>query len=238
MIRVIPTILFNGAGHVVKGRAFAADRVVGALIDAVSTYQMREVDELVLLDAWATREGRGPNIPLLAEVAKRLRSPCAIGGGLRSMADVDALYRAVPVDKIVIGTRIDLCEPIAARYGRQAVVLSVVHGNPVSYPARDVPPPSCFEPAPILYSHVGEVLLQSRSRDGTMGGYALDTVRAFAKALTCPVIASGGCSGPEDMHAALRAGADAVAAGALFAFTDTTPADCKRYLAGRGWEVR
>jgi len=229
VIRVIPTILFNGHGHVVKGRAFAADRVVGALLDAVNTYQMREVDELVLLDVWATREMRGPNIPLLAEVAKRLRSPCAIGGGIRSMADVDALYRAAPVDKVVIGTHVELCAPIAARYGRQAVMLSVV---------ATAAPRACFVLDTEIFGHTGEVLIQSRPRDGTMGGYDIELVRAFAGAVTCPVIASGGCSGPEDMDEALRAGADAVAAGALFTFTDTTPADCKRYLAGRGWDGR
>jgi cyclase len=84
----------------------------------------------------------------------------------------------------------------------------------------------------------GEILLNSVDRDGTLEGYDLDLVRAVASAVNIPVIASGGARDYDDFLAAFEAGAHACAAGALWAFTDATPALAKQHLAGHGVRVR
>jgi len=84
----------------------------------------------------------------------------------------------------------------------------------------------------------GEIILQSRERDGTMMGYDILAIKEVAGDVDIPVIASSGCSGYEDMHQAILAGASAVAAGALFQFTDATPRRAAEYLHEQGVEVR
>src|SRR5439155_19739953 len=88
------------------------------------------------------------------------------------------------------------------------------------------------------YWGAGEILLQAKERDGTMRGYDLEAIESVSRSLDIPVIACGGCSGARDMLLAIQAGASAVAAGALFAFTDHTPASCAAYLAEHGIETR
>ena len=84
----------------------------------------------------------------------------------------------------------------------------------------------------------GEILLTSVEREGTMEGYDVGLIRAVARAVSIPVIAHGGCGTPQHMLEAIEAGADAVAAGAMFQFSDIVPADCARYLAEHGIETR
>jgi len=90
----------------------------------------------------------------------------------------------------------------------------------------------------VQHAGAGQILLQSVERDGTMQGYDLETIKAVSEAVSIPVIASSGCSGYEDMYHAIQAGASAVAAGALFQFTDATPLKAAQYLHSRGVEVR
>jgi cyclase len=84
----------------------------------------------------------------------------------------------------------------------------------------------------------GEIIMQCIDRDGTMEGYPHGWIKSVASTVSVPVVASGGCSGYEDMALALEAGADAVACGALLQFTDATPAAAANYLHEKGWEVR
>jgi cyclase len=135
-------------------------------------------------------------------------------------------------DKVAICTAArenpDLIERAVDRFGAQAIVMVVEHeaineGDSARYD---------------ISLQAGEIVLQSRDRDGTMQGYELGFLTAVASSLYRPVIVSGGCSGPEDMMAAFRAGADGCAAGALFQFTDCTPRDCSEYAQSKGVTVR
>lgn len=225
--RVIATVLYNGAA-VVKGRGFASDRVIGTPTQVVRLFARRDVDELVFLDV---RRGAPPDLALIEQLAADASFPFAVGGGIRSVDDARAVIRA-GADKVVVRAGLSFIDEIAGTLGSQAVLASVDHSDAeygcdcewVARVAEDL--------------GAGEILLQHIEADGTLVGYDLGLIRRVAAAAEVPVIASGGCSGPDDMARAIAAGASAVAAGALFSFTDVTPATCRAYLREQGVAVR
>lgn len=246
--RVIPIMLCRGR-TLVKGQRFDSWRSVGHAAQAVRIHQARGVDELILLDIGATPEGRGPDLSLVAELSECCFMPLTVGGGIKSVADEKALL-AAGADKVSIGTAAvenAAISEITFTFGAQAVVasLDVKAGRVYSRcGAQSVADSQMRTDDPIVVADslellgCGEILLTSIDREGTMQGYDLELIRAVSRQVSIPVIANGGCSGPEDMAAAIEAGASAVAAGALFQFTDITPKQCAQYLAKHGIEAR
>ena len=249
--RVIPTLLCRGR-QLVKGVAFDSWRSVGHAGQAVRIHQARGVDELVLLDIAATAEGRGPDLALVAELSAGCFMPLAVGGGVRTIQDVKDLLRA-GADKVVICTAAQqlgalpdrqewVLKSMAGAVGCQAIVASIdvkdgkvwTNGGKVLSDEQGAP----GNAAMLAEMGAGEILLTSIEREGAMQGYDLDLIRAVSRAVTIPVIAHGGCGSYRDMLLAIQAGADAVAAGALFQFTDSTPARAAEYLAKHGVETR
>lgn len=226
--RIIPTMLVRGR-TLVKGERFQGDRSIGHALQAAKIHAARGVDELMILDIAATADGRGPDLDLVRELSAGCFIPITVGGGVKKLHDIDALLRA-GADKVSIRTEHDLIAPAARRFGSQAIV-------GVCDSRTDIE--TAVGWCEWLEEHgAGEVLLQSVGRDGTMCGYDLDLIRHASAAVSIPVIASGGCSGYDDMLAAFKAGADACAAGALFAFTDHTPKGAARFLKQNHVEVR
>jgi cyclase len=231
--RIIPTMLCRGR-TLVKGERFKGDRSVGHVMQAARIHAARGVDELCILDIGATAEGRGPDLEMVRELSEGCFIPITVGGGIKSLKDIDALLRS-GADKVAIGDAARdpeslLLQAASDRFGRQAIVQIVDYNQSglATYGTTAI----------FLSKHAGEILLQSVGRDGLMCGYDIDLIREVSAAVSIPVIASGGCSGPEDMLNAIKAGADAVAAGALFQFTDETPKSCAQYLIAHGVEVR
>jgi cyclase len=242
--RVIPTMLVRGRA-LIKGERFASWRSVGHAAQACRVHAARGVDELVLLDIGATPENRGPDLSLVEELSEACFMPLTVGGGVKSVADVDALLRA-GADKVAIGTGAyvvpNLIRDCAEHFGRQAICMSIdVRGGSTVMTHCGF---NGYGHNPLVTAQwaqvhgAGEILLTSIDREGTMQGYDLDLIQSISEAVSIPVIAHGGCSGPEDMLKALHAGASAVAAGALFQFTDETPQSCARWLLTQGMEVR
>lgn len=220
-VRIIPTLLYRG-DQLVKGKQFNAWRSVGHIEQAVRVMASRGVDEMVLLDIGATPEGRGPDFERVKRLTSYAFTPVTVGGGVRSVDDVRDLL-AAGADKVAIKSAYEIIPQCVKRFGSQAIVqaIDIEWGVPFARATM-----------------AGEILLTSIDREGTMQGYDLDLIRAVSQAVDIPVIAHGGCSGPEDMLAAIKAGASAVAAGALFQFTDWTPRSCAEWLAENGVEVR
>lgn len=234
--RIIPTLLCRGR-QLVKGKQFNAWRSVGVVAQAVRVYQERGVDELVLLDIGATPEGRGPDLRLVEELTAGCFMPLAIGGGVRTLEDVRALLRA-GADKVVIRSAgIEFARAAAKVVGRQAIVAALdvygLHGEPWVNGFD-------WRAAAQRWARAGagEILLTSVHHEGTMQGYNLELISAVSRAVDVPVIAHGGAGTYQHMLEAVRAGASAVAAGAMFQFTDATPAGAARYLAEHGVETR
>lgn len=242
-VRIIPTLLCRGKS-LVKGRQFKADRVIGHAQQAVRIHQQRGVDELMLLDVDATPKGKPLNADMVLDLADECFMPLTVGGGIKSLSDVKTLLDA-GADKVCINTAgydsPGFIQEVSGKYGSQAVVVSidVMDGKVVTHCGifpRKLSPIVWAKTAESMGA--GEIVLTSVDREGTMGGYDLELIRSVSEAVNIPVIAHGGCLGPADMLAAIQVGASAVAAGALFAFTETTPKDCARYLADQNVEVR
>lgn len=244
--RIIPTILCRGR-TLVKGIAFDSWRAVGIAMQAAKIHSMRGVDELVLLDIGATEEGRGPDLRMVEQLSETCFMPLAVGGGITKVQDVKDLLMA-GADKVVIGAaahQTNLIAELASTVGCQAVVAAVDY--------------RMFEGVKWVYTHgakrrtrwslydwvrqlekagAGEIILTDADREGVMEGYDINTIKNVAGIVNIPLIAHGGAGDYEDMLAAIKAGADGVAAGAMFQFTDATPRGAAQYLAERGITVR
>ncbi len=239
--RIIP-VLLNKGGALVKGRGFNHGRVVGHTLQAIRIYQGRNVDELVYLDVIGSK--RGPDLALISGFASECFMPLTVGGGVRTVEDFRSLLHA-GADKIAINTAAvetpDLISRAAEKFGRQAVVVSIdVRGGNVhidcgkTYTSLD----------PVVWAQdvelrgAGEILLNAVDRDGTLTGYDLDLIAKVARAVSIPVVACGGAGSYEHLREGLAAGAHAVAAAAMWSFTDSTPAGAAEYLASHGIPVR
>lgn len=248
-VRVMPTLLYKDF-TLVKGVAFNSWRRVGAAMQAVEVYNMREVDELVFLDISATRDGRQPDYDLIDELADECFMPMTVGGGIRSIDEVRRLLM-VGADKVAINTaaveRPALVGEIAGRFGSQCCVVSIdvrrhADGRNEVFTHAGTKPTG-LDPIALARraeaDGAGEVLLTSIDRDGTMQGYDVELVKAMTQAVGIPVIASGGAGNYGHMVSVLcEGGASAVAAASIFHFTEQTPLEAKRHLAAHGLPVR
>lgn len=238
--RIIPTLL-NKRGQLVKGEGFTCDRVVGHALQAAKIYAARSVDELMILDVTATEDGREPDYEFVKALSESNFSPVTVGGGIKTSEHVRKLLQS-GADKVCISSAVhaelllegsdDFVYELSERYGKSTIVVSIDIATYEDTPFACDYAQACEERG------AGEILLQSIPQDGTMKGYDLPLIKAVSEAVSVPVIASGGCSGYEDMYNAIQAGASAVAAGALFQFTEATPRGAAEYLHEKGVEVR
>src|SRR6185436_14618324 len=200
--RIIPCLLVHNGG-LVKTVRFADPKYVGDPINAVRIFNDKEVDELVFLDIAATQAGTGPNFELLTDIASEAFMPFGYGGGITTVDQIRRLFK-VGVEKVVLNTAAartpDLVAQAAAIAGRSSVVVSidvrrgwlgkysVCIGNGSEDLKRD----------PVDYARemerlgAGEIFLTAIDRDGTQSGYDLELVERVARAVSVPVVASGG----------------------------------------------
>jgi cyclase len=246
--RIIPVLLSRG-GTLVKGRRFSHSRVVGHALQAVRIYQGRGVDELIYLDVTATADGREPDTTLVRQLTAELFAPLTVGGGVRSLEHVRQLL-ANGADKVAINSAILECPGLiaeaAAKFGRQAVVAAIdvrtsSDGRATAW-TRCAGRDSGIDPGDLARmveaQGAGEILLTSADRDGTLQGYHLDLIARVAGAVSIPVVACGGAGTYAHLKEGLDAGAHAVAAAAMWHFTDATPRGAAQYLARNGYHTR
>jgi cyclase len=252
--RVIPCLDVD-AGRVVKGVEFLDIRDAGDPVELAAHYDREGADELVFLDITATHERRETIASLARSTADDVFVPFTIGGGIRSVADAQAVLDA-GADKVSVNSaaleRPQLINELAEVFGAQCVVLAIdakasaqaEDGDASSWEAylaggrtptgRDV-----VEWArEAVERGAGEILLTSMDRDGTSDGYDLPLTRAVSEAVSVPVIASGGAGELEHLTEALNAGADAVLCASIFHYGRHTVAEAKAHLAAAGIPVR
>ena len=250
-VRVIPCLDVD-AGRVVKGVNFRDLRDAGDPVELAAAYDAEGADELTFLDITASSADRQTSYDVVSQTAGQVFIPLTVGGGVRSVDDVDRLLRA-GADKVSLNTaavaRPGLLAEAAGRFGRQCMVLSV--------DARRAPGTggSGFE----VTTHggrqgtgidavewarrgaelgAGEILLNSMDADGTAAGFDLELIRAVRQAVDVPVIASGGAGRAADFPPAVEAGADAVLAASVFHFGKLRIAEVKDALRAAGHTVR
>lgn len=237
--RIIPVILMKGQ-QAVKGQGFGWARPIGQLAMTVRVYSARQVDELVLLDV----SGNAPDTATVARFADSCFAPLLVGGGIKDLDTIQELL-AHGADKISLNTAAvedpALVEAAARKLGGQSVCISIdVKADTVHIHGGKTDTGLC----PVMHAKAmqalgaGEILLNRVERDGTMEGYDLDLVAKVAAAVDIPVIACGGAGNYADLLGALIAGAHAVAAGAMWSFTDQTPLQAACYLHAKGIPVR
>ena len=240
-VRIIPCLDVTD-GRVVKGVNFTDLVDAGDPVEMAALYNTEGADELTFLDISASVAGRETTLDVVRRTAEQVFIPLTVGGGIRSVEDVDRLLRA-GADKVSINTsalaRPQLIAEIADRFGSQVLVLSVdarrartesgfevtTHGGRQS---AGVDALAWVEQACAL--GVGEILLNSMDADGTRAGYDIGMITAVRAVSKVPLIASGGAGSLEDFSAALDAGADALLAASVFHFGVHRIGDVKRYL--------
>jgi cyclase len=234
----------------VKGVNFTNLVDAGDPVEMAALYQREGADELTFLDISASSSGRETTLDVVRKSADQVFIPLTVGGGIRSVADVNQLLRA-GADKVSINTaaidRPELIAEIADTFGSQVLVLSVdarraptVSGFEVTThggrKGTDIDALAWIEKAVNL--GVGEILLNSMDADGTRKGYDIEMIRAARSVSRVPLIASGGAGALEDFALALDAGADALLAASVFHFGVFRIQEVKRYLSQAGYCIR
>ena len=246
--RVIPCLDVD-RGRVVKGVEFVDIRDAGDPVELAAHYDREGADEIVFLDITATHEKRDTIARLARHTADEVFVPFTIGGGIRSVADAQAVLDA-GADKVSVNSaalqRPELLNELAAVFGAQCVVLAIDakasdSGGWEAYLAGGRTPTGrdVVEWAREgVERGAGEILLTSMDRDGTSDGYDLPLTKAVSEAVSVPVIASGGAGELEHLAQALAAGADAVLCASIFHYGRYTVAEAKAHLAAAGIPVR
>ncbi|MCW3007517.1 MAG: imidazoleglycerol phosphate synthase, cyclase subunit [Solirubrobacterales bacterium] len=247
--RVIPCLDVD-AGRVVKGTQFLDLRDAGDPVELAALYDREGADELVFLDITATHDKRGTVVDLARRAADEVFVPFTIGGGIRTVADAQAVLDA-GADKVSVNSaavqRPELIGEMATVFGDQCVVLAIDAKRRADGDGWEVFLAGGRTPTGIeavawareaVQRGAGEILLTSMDRDGTNDGYDLALTTAISEAVGVPVIASGGAGELSHLADALRSGADAALAASIFHFGRFSIAETKRYLAGEGIPVR
>ena len=247
--RIIPCLDVDN-GRVVKGVNFTNLVDAGDPVELAKRYGEEGADELTFLDISASVDGRATTLDIVSRTAEQVFIPLTVGGGIRTVEDVNQLLRA-GADKVSINTaaikRPDLINEIADRFGNQVLVLSVdarraqtksgfevtTHGGREST-GRDAL--EWMQDA--VTRGVGEILLNSMDADGTKSGYDIQMIKATRALLSVPIIASGGAGKVSDFADALEAGADALLAASVFHFGTFKISEVKSYLSSAGYSVR
>ncbi|MGI8435243.1 MAG: imidazole glycerol phosphate synthase subunit HisF [Nocardioidaceae bacterium] len=238
-------------GRVVKGVRFRGLCDAGDPVELARRYDAERVDELTFLDVSASQQRRATVLDVVRRTAEQVFIPLTVGGGVRSVEDVDVLLRA-GADKVAINTaaldRPELVEEVAQRFGRQVLVLSVdarrstgttsgfevtTHGGSRGTSMDAI---EWAERGAALGA--GEILLNAMDADGTREGFDLDLIRAVRGVVGVPLIASGGAGSAAHFPPAVAVGADAVLAASVFHFGTVTIAAAKAALADAGHPVR
>ena len=245
--RVIPCLDVD-RGRVVKGVGFVDLRDAGDPVELACRYDAAGADELVFLDITATSDRRETVVELARRTADDVFIPFTIGGGIRSVADAQAVLDA-GADKVSINSaalaRPELIDELAANYGAQCVVLAIdAKAGGQSWEAFVAGGRTPTGRDAVAWARegvergAGEILLTSMDRDGTNAGYDLELTTAVARAVGVPVIASGGAGRLEHLTDAVQAGADAVLCASIFHYGRYTVGEAKAQLARDGVAVR
>ena len=253
-VRVIPCLDVD-AGRVVKGVNFDNLRDAGDPVELARRYGREGADELTFLDVTASSGDRSTTYDVVTRTAEEVFIPLTVGGGVRTVDDVDRLLRC-GADKVGVNTaaiaRPELISEVADRFGAQVLVLSAdvrrrrdadgaladgfevtTHGGRRGTGIDAVE--WCARAAAL---GAGEILLNSMDADGTKAGFDLELIGAVRPEVSIPVIASGGAGTAEHMAPAVDAGAEAVLAASIFHFGEVTIGEAKDALAAAGHPVR
>jgi len=249
--RIIPCLDVKN-GQVVKGVKFVGLKDVGNPVEIAALYEKEGADELTFLDISATVEKRKTMLPWVKKVAERISIPLTVGGGIRSLEDIEKILEA-GASKIAINTAAvrnpGLVREASQKFGSQRIIVAIdtkrnsdmPSGYEVNIEGGKTPTgKDAIEWAKKVKDlGAGGILPTSIDTDGTKKGYDIDSIRLIAETTGLPVIASGGAGNLEHLYQALTKGkADAVLAASIFHFREYSIREAKEYLKKKGVAVR
>ena len=248
-IRIIPTLLWNGS-ELVKGEKFDNQRRIGSVLPAIKVYNMRKVDELILLDIMATQENRLIDCAQVADFAKECFVPFTVGGGISSIDDIKKILNS-GADKVCINSFAykdpQFIRQASNYFGKQCIVVSidVLKNSKEDYfcysnSGKKNTGINVVEWVKIVEElGAGEILITSIDRDGTMQGYDFELIKKITNLVNIPIIASGGAANCDDIYEIIsKTNISAVSIASIFNFTEVTPLDIKKYLMVKNIPVR
>lgn len=227
-VRVIPVLLIHNRG-IVKSVGFKNYTYVGDPINAVKIFNNKEVDEIVILDIDATREGRGPDFSFIAEITSEAFIPLAYGGGISTIEQIQNLFY-LGVEKVILNhsayNNLSLITEASNLVGSQSIVVSIdvrknIFGkyHIVLLNGTKTGKVDLLEYAQAVErAGAGEIFLNAVNRDGTFSGYDVELIKKVSEVVKIPVVACGGADSIIDFKKAIDSGASAVAAGSMFVF--------------------
>ena len=251
-LRIIPCLDVENK-RVVKGINFQNLKDAGDPVELAARYSQNGADEITFLDISASKNDEKTMIEVVKETANEVFIPLTVGGGIRSVNDVDQLLRA-GADKVSVNTSAirnpELINQIVKNFGSQVLVISIdarrvnaeysksgfevtTHGGTKS---AQIDALSWVKEA--IDRGVGEILLNSMDKDGTKDGFDLDLISQVRKISSVPLIASGGAGKILDFVEAAKSGADALLAASIFHFGEIEIEEVKKALKRNGFEVR
>ena len=250
--RIIPCLDVDN-GRVVKGVNFQDLKDAGDPVELAKFYAQNGADELTFLDISASRDNKDTILEVVKKTADVVFIPLTVGGGIKSVEDVDKLLRA-GADKVSINTSAinnpELINQIAQRFGSQVLVISIDarRSNEKHAPSRfEVTTHGGTKSAGLdalawtkeaVQRGAGEVLLNSMDKDGTKDGFDLELIKLIRPDISVPLIASGGAGKITDFYPAITAGADALLAASVFHFKEIEIKDLKSELKRKNVEIR
>jgi cyclase len=244
--RLIPSLLYR-ENVLVKGKKFISKRKIGSILESIKVYNLREVDELILLDV--DKKNNGPDLNIISEAASECFVPLAVGGGIKNL---NMIYNVLKsgADKVCINSHAiknpNFIKDASKEFGSQCIVISVdyISKNKKNLIYTDSGKAKTdFEVLNFLKMAedlgAGEFLLNSINRDGMMNGYDYEFIRMIKNKIKIPLIASGGAGNCDHILKLFSyCKADAASASSLFHFTEITPKEVKIFLEKNKINVR
>ncbi len=226
--RVIPVLLLKG-NILVKSVQFKNHNYIGDPINAVKIFNDLKADELIFLDIEASKQGRLISLDFVREVGEEANMPFGVGGGVKSLADIESIIKA-GAERIIINSAAEnnsFIKEACLNFGSSTISVcidvkkKIFKGNHVWINAGT----KSISNSPVNFARkmedlgVGEVIIQSMANDGRMGGYDIELIKEITQNITIPVTALGGAGNTNDLLQAYDEGlANGLAAGSMFVY--------------------
>ena len=244
-VRIIPVLTFNGIS-LVKTKKFSVPRIVGNPIQAARVYNSRNVDELVFIDIYASSQKRKINLPVVKKVIDECFMPVTIGGGVRTLDDINDLLR-IGADKVLIKTMAiedkGFIKDAVNYFGSQCISIAVDviknYDESIIFQPNDNTINLETFIDDMNNCEVGELIITSVDRDGMMDGYDIELINRVSKMTSIPLVSLGGAGQPSHFQELAVSGySGALASASIYHFTQYTPQEVKSILKKSNFPVR